>query len=288
MRLNSNPPCRRRFQLGATSPLTRTTSTSRTSRLYRRRSTARRSSTVSFIPSNKRFPIPSNDSRPTAAYLGAFGIAGEAQAGAPGEPKGITYASDETTYPASFQGEGGVVIVALDDNGPALQAFDLDGNLIGHENLTNDGTGTGTPLIGAGTLVNAMQLESVATDAETGRLFLINQGDFNDITSMYEDNVLWVLTPIDTLPGDGNGDGWVDGLDYLLWAGNFGTNPGADGDISDGDYNDDGAVNGLDYLLWAENFGTHSSSTAVPEPTSLAAGLLGLIALASIGRRRAG
>ncbi|MEZ6073172.1 MAG: hypothetical protein R3C10_23620 [Pirellulales bacterium] len=26
-------------------------------------------------------------------------------------------------------------------------------------------------------------------------------------------------------PGDGNGDGWVDGLDYLLWAGAYGTHP---------------------------------------------------------------
>ncbi|MCA9102262.1 MAG: hypothetical protein KDA63_13965 [Planctomycetales bacterium] len=81
------------------------------------------------------------------------------------------------------------------------------------------------------------------------------------------------------LPGDGNGDGWVDGLDYLLWASHYGTHPGPDGDITDGDYNDDGSVDGLDYLLWAGNYGSHAA-LSVPEPCSLAilvsaAGLLG-------------
>ncbi|MCA9101723.1 MAG: hypothetical protein KDA63_11260 [Planctomycetales bacterium] len=65
-----------------------------------------------------------------------------------------------------------------------------------------------------------------------------------------------------TLPADGNGDGWVDGLDYLLWASHYGMHPSPDGDISDGDYNDDGWVDGLDYLLWAANYGSHAASVA--------------------------
>jgi hypothetical protein len=64
------------------------------------------------------------------------------------------------------------------------------------------------------------------------------------------------------LAGDGNGDGWVDGLDYLLWASNYDTHPGPDGDISDADYNDDGWVDGLDYLLWAANYGSHAAMAA--------------------------
>jgi hypothetical protein len=86
------------------------------------------------------------------------------------------------------------------------------------------------------------------------------------------------------LDGDGNGDGWVDGLDYLLWAGNFGTHPGPDGDVSDGDYNDDGWVDGLDYLLWAGNFGSHQAGAAVPEPGTLT--LLALSATMLFGIRR--
>ena len=86
-------------------------------------------------------------------------------------------------------------------------------------------------------------------------------------------------------PGDGNGDGWVDGLDYLLWAGAYGTHPGPDGDISDGDYNDDGWVDGLDYLLWAGEYGSHAS-TGVPEPTALLLIVVGIVPAMSSPRRR--
>ena len=70
------------------------------------------------------------------------------------------------------------------------------------------------------------------------------------------------------LPGDGNLDGVVDGLDYLLWASTFGDDPAADppGAPENGDYNVDGVVDGLDYLVWAGNFGQSVSATAVPEP----------------------
>ena len=87
------------------------------------------------------------------------------------------------------------------------------------------------------------------------------------------------------LPGDGNGDGWVDGSDYLLWAGNYGTHPGPDGDLSDGDYNDDGWVDGLDYLLWAGNYGSHNS-TPVPELSTFLLAVTGVMTLVLELRRR--
>jgi hypothetical protein len=90
-------------------------------------------------------------------------------------------------------------------------------------------------------------------------------------------------------PGDGDGNGVVDGLDYLVWAGHYGDNPAADppGSPGNGDYDNNGVVDGLDYLVWAENYGS-GTATAVPEPASLATALLALVGLlAAPGRRRA-
>jgi hypothetical protein len=95
--------------------------------------------------------------------------------------------------------------------------------------------------------------------------------------------------------GDGNGDGAVDGLDYILWADHFGqTNVG----YWNGDYNQNGVVDGLDYVLWADGFGfgaasfpnfALSSFEAVPEPGSMALALVGLtVCLAAAKRRRRG
>jgi hypothetical protein len=93
------------------------------------------------------------------------------------------------------------------------------------------------------------------------------------------DDLAFVFGP-EIVPGDGNGDGHVGGVDYLLWAENFGDNPADDppGSPANGDYNNDGAVSGLDYLLWASNFGMGPlDAVAVPEPSGLGLLLFGLI-----------
>ncbi len=50
--------------------------------------------------------------------------------------------------------------------------------------------------------------------------------------------------------GDANGDGFVDGSDYTLWADHY-KQPGQWGQ---GDFNLDGLVDGADYTLWADHF----------------------------------
>lgn len=53
-------------------------------------------------------------------------------------------------------------------------------------------------------------------------------------------------------PGDANGDGKVDDLDYIVWAKYYGlTN--ATG-ASQGDFNADKKVDDLDYVIWAKNY----------------------------------
>lgn len=56
-------------------------------------------------------------------------------------------------------------------------------------------------------------------------------------------------TPI---PGDANGDGKVDGLDYVIWLNNY--NKATSNGPSDGDFNEDEKVDGLDYVIWLNNY----------------------------------
>jgi hypothetical protein len=97
----------------------------------------------------------------------------------------------------------------------------------------------------------------------------------------------WIDSVIFRLPqslaGDANRDGTVNGTDFALLAQNFGTQNGAD--WGRGDFNADGAVNGTDFALLAGNFGksggdppvfggsaaflSASGAGVVPEPSTL-------------------
>lgn len=68
---------------------------------------------------------------------------------------------------------------------------------------------------------------------------------------------------------DFDGDGDIDGDDYLIWQRGFGIgSPG----LADGDANGDGSVNALDLEAWSQQFGSQPlapSLSQVPEPTTL-------------------
>jgi len=88
--------------------------------------------------------------------------------------------------------------------------------------------------------------------------------------------------------GDANGDDYVDGADYTLWADNY--NPDFDPEANPnqtpvwekGDFNQDQVVDGADYTLWADHYQWGTPVQAVPEPTVLAL----LAAAAGLIRRR--
>ena len=68
-------------------------------------------------------------------------------------------------------------------------------------------------------------------------------------------------------PGDGNLDGVVDGMDFILWNQNKFTPAAA---FCSGDFNVDGVVDGQDFVVWnANKFTSSDGLSAVPEPTSL-------------------
>ena len=79
---------------------------------------------------------------------------------------------------------------------------------------------------------------------------------------------------------DFDGDGDVDGADFLTWQRGFGTTSGAN--PADGDANGDGAVNAADLTAWKTQFGTGgaagAAATAVPEPSAI-----GLVSLVLVG-----
>lgn len=59
-------------------------------------------------------------------------------------------------------------------------------------------------------------------------------------------------TPAAITPGDANGDGYVDGLDYVIWLNHYSRQASG---ISNGDFNSDGNVDGLDYVIWLNHYG---------------------------------
>ena len=115
-------------------------------------------------------------------------------------------------------------------------------------------------------------------------------GSWNDLF----DTTKFTALITEMVPGDANHDHAVDGLDYIVWADNFGAST-TDGHDA-GDFNCDGVVDGLDYVIWADNFGFGSAAlphdsfsvAAVPEPATWSLALIGLVGLSAAGffRRR--
>ena len=82
--------------------------------------------------------------------------------------------------------------------------------------------------------------------------------------------------------GDFDGDGDIDGNDFLIWQNNF---PRNDGEAISfiGDATGDGNVDGDDFLIWQNSFPYPAALSKTPEPASL--GLLALGGLLMLRRR---
>jgi hypothetical protein len=89
-------------------------------------------------------------------------------------------------------------------------------------------------------------------------------------------------------PGDFDGDGDVDGADFVAWQTNFPKATGAT--LAEGDADGDGDVDGADFVVWQTNFpfSPAPGATPVPEPAAWLLGLIAIPALMRSARRRIG
>ncbi|BBO33678.1 endonuclease [Lacipirellula parvula] len=88
--------------------------------------------------------------------------------------------------------------------------------------------------------------------------------------------------PVDN--ADFNGDGFVDGADFLSWQRGF----GGSASLATGDANGDGLVDAADLVIWQTQFGAGGSPLAsVPEPTACCLALAAGLAVTAVRRRRA-
>jgi hypothetical protein len=86
-------------------------------------------------------------------------------------------------------------------------------------------------------------------------------------------------------PGDFNGDGNVDGIDFAAWQSNF--PKAADATLGQGDGDGDGDVDGADFVVWQTNFPFPSgSTTVVPEPGAVILAAIAMAILAPVTRCR--
>ncbi|KKQ46373.1 MAG: hypothetical protein US62_C0001G0016 [Candidatus Woesebacteria bacterium GW2011_GWA1_37_8] len=70
----------------------------------------------------------------------------------------------------------------------------------------------------------------------------------------YQDQSPTTITPTPLpIPGDANGDGEVDGADYVIWLTHYNQNVTGP---ANGDFNNSGVVDGADYIIWLNNFQT--------------------------------
>jgi hypothetical protein len=104
----------------------------------------------------------------------------------------------------------------------------------------------------------------------------------------FAENLVAAQPPASGDSADFNGDGVVDGSDFLAWQRGFGA---IDATLVQGDANDDGLVDEADLDVWRDAFGTIApasmamAASSVPEPTGTTLGIAAMALLAGSARR---
>ena len=104
-------------------------------------------------------------------------------------------------------------------------------------------------------------------DIDPSATELVLDGLLNDGTVLFGSDLIRLVGP-----GDFNGDGLVNGVDFGLWQMGYPTASGA----SLGDADGDGDVDGVDFGIWQANYPTNlGGAAAIPEPATLGLLLIG-------------
>lgn len=133
--------------------------------------------------------------------------------------------------------------------------------------FVTDGTSAGTESL--------FTAASIANLTVSGSYLYFTSGD-----SLFSMPLFDALTP-----GDFDGDGDVDGADFVAWQTNFPTQSGAS--RADGDANGDDKVDGADFAVWQDSFSSAAGggTSPVPEPNTA---LIALTAAALLAAGRTG
>ena len=167
-------------------------------------------------------------------------------------------------------GPGATIDGALDHRGmhvlvdasSALQVTgtaNLDGVELRIDESYQQSRGT---LSGPITLINASSLSGTVATPAGGTASHLGDGHF--LWTITNNSVSLSIDVYAALPGDANGDGAVDGQDFIIWNDNkFQANT----DWLTADFNGDGVTDGQDFVIWNDNKFTGISLVNVPEPS---------------------
>jgi len=166
---------------------------------------------------------------------------------------------------------------AVDSWGPSADVFTLDPDTWAWTKSTPAATNTVIPTKPAG--------DAYITGTYGRFQYMPSFNAFILVNSRDENVFIYKLAADPSSSADFDGDNDVDGADFLTWQRGFGIAAGAT--PSQGDANLDGAIDAQDFEVWQAQFGdVTATSAAVPEPSTLLLGLMGVGMLSLMYSRR--
>lgn len=191
----------------------------------------------------------------------------------------------------SIAAEASALIRAADDlvgGNTAFMKFDYYSDFGGKFGTPEYVGSSDSVTLGDASTANDVWLDHSLTDtvpagAVEARLVFVFSQPANEGGAIHIDDVSFVNLDLE-FNADANGDGDVNGADFLTWQNGLGLNDGTS--VSVGDFNYDGVVDGDDLAVWQASQQSALASATVPEPSSLVLAVLAVFAGAKFRRRR--